>query len=51
VRQGISWWRAVATAQWALRPGQESERPAPDSLTERYAELVGAAMSRIRAQV
>jgi trehalose 2-sulfotransferase len=30
VRQGISWWRAAATDQWALRPGQEAEQPAPD---------------------
>lgn len=30
VRQGISWWRAVATNQWALRPDQEPEQPAPD---------------------
>ena len=30
VRQGISWWRAAATNQWALRPGQEPEQPAPD---------------------
>ena len=30
VRQGISWWRAFVTDQWGLRPGQESEQPAPD---------------------
>ena len=30
VRQGISWWRAAATDQWALRHGQESGQPAPD---------------------
>jgi LPS sulfotransferase NodH len=30
VRQGISWWRAAVTDQWALRPGQESGQPAPD---------------------
>ncbi|MGH3283501.1 MAG: Stf0 family sulfotransferase [Streptosporangiaceae bacterium] len=30
VRQGISWWRAAATDQWALRPGQQAGRPAPD---------------------
>jgi trehalose 2-sulfotransferase len=30
VRQGISWWRAAATDQWALRPGQEAGQPAPD---------------------
>ena len=30
MRQGISWWRAAATNQWALRPGQEPEQPAPD---------------------
>jgi LPS sulfotransferase NodH len=30
VRQGISWWRAFVTDQWALRPGQEAEQPAPD---------------------
>jgi trehalose 2-sulfotransferase len=30
VRQGISWWRAAVTGQWALRPGQEAEQPAPD---------------------
>jgi len=27
VRQGISWWRAGATAQWALRPDQEARQP------------------------
>ena len=30
VRQGISWWRGAVTDQWALRPGQEAEQPAPD---------------------
>jgi LPS sulfotransferase NodH len=30
VRQGISWWRAVVTDQWALRPEQEAGQPAPD---------------------
>jgi trehalose 2-sulfotransferase len=30
VRQGISWWRAAVTDQWALRPDQEAEQPAPD---------------------
>jgi LPS sulfotransferase NodH len=30
VRQGISWWRAAVTDQWALRPGQEAGQPAPD---------------------
>jgi trehalose 2-sulfotransferase len=30
VRQGISWWRAAVTEQWALRPGQEAGQPAPD---------------------
>jgi LPS sulfotransferase NodH len=30
VRQGISWWRAAETGQWALRPGQEPAQPAPD---------------------
>jgi trehalose 2-sulfotransferase len=30
VRQGISWWRAIATNQWAQRPGQEPGQPAPD---------------------
>jgi LPS sulfotransferase NodH len=30
VRQGISWWRAGATGEWALRPGQEPGQPAPD---------------------
>ena len=38
VRQGISWWRAAATDQWALRPDQEPEQPAPD--VERIAQLV-----------
>jgi trehalose 2-sulfotransferase len=30
VRQGISWWRAFATDQWALRPDQEAKGPAAD---------------------
>jgi LPS sulfotransferase NodH len=30
VRQGISWWRAAVTEQWALRPGQQAGQPAPD---------------------
>jgi LPS sulfotransferase NodH len=30
VRQGISWWRAAVTGQWALRPGQEAGQPASD---------------------
>jgi trehalose 2-sulfotransferase len=30
VRHGISWWRAAVTDQWALRPGQQAEQPAPD---------------------
>ncbi len=30
VRQGISWWRAVVTDQWGLRPGQEAEQAAPN---------------------
>lgn len=30
VRQGISWWRAAVTDQWALRPGQEAGQPSPD---------------------
>jgi trehalose 2-sulfotransferase len=30
VRQGISWWRAFATDQWALRPDQEAEGPVAD---------------------
>ena len=30
VRQGISWWRAGATGQWALRPDQEAKGPAAD---------------------
>jgi trehalose 2-sulfotransferase len=38
VRQGISWWRADVTSQWALRPGQEPGRPAPD--VERIVRLV-----------
>jgi trehalose 2-sulfotransferase len=38
VRQGISWWRAAATNQWALRPGQEPEQPAPD--VEQMVQLV-----------
>ena len=31
VRQGISWWRAAETGQWALQPGQEAAQPAPDA--------------------
>jgi LPS sulfotransferase NodH len=38
VRQGISWWRAAATDQWALRAGQEPEQPAPD--VEQIVQLV-----------
>jgi trehalose 2-sulfotransferase len=38
VRQGISWWRADVTSQWALRPDQQAERPAPD--VERIVRLV-----------
>jgi trehalose 2-sulfotransferase len=38
VRQGISWWRAAATNQWALRPGQEPEPPVPD--VEKMVQLV-----------
>ena len=30
VRQGVSWWRAVVTDQWGLRPGQEAEQPTLD---------------------
>jgi trehalose 2-sulfotransferase len=30
LRQGVSWWRAAVTDQWALRPGQEPMQPAPD---------------------
>jgi LPS sulfotransferase NodH len=30
VRQGISWWRAAATDQWALRTEQQPGQPAPD---------------------
>lgn len=30
VRQGISWWRAAVTGQWALRPDQEAGQPASD---------------------
>ncbi len=29
-RQGVSWWRAAATDQWALRPDQEASQPATD---------------------
>jgi len=29
VRQGIWWWRAAVTGQWALRPGQQADQPAP----------------------
>jgi len=28
VRQGISWWRAAVTDQWALRPDQQPGQPA-----------------------
>jgi LPS sulfotransferase NodH len=38
VQQGISWWRAAATDQWALRPGQEPGQPAPD--VEQIVQLV-----------
>jgi trehalose 2-sulfotransferase len=38
VRQGISWWRAAVTDQWALRPGQQAEQPAPD--VEKIVQLV-----------
>jgi LPS sulfotransferase NodH len=38
VRQGISWWRAVVTDQWALRPGQGPGQPAPD--VEQIVQLV-----------
>ena len=38
VRQGISWWRAAVTDQWALRPGQESGQPASD--VEQIVQLV-----------
>lgn len=38
LRQGISWWRAAATDQWALRPGQEPAQPAPD--VEQIVQLV-----------
>jgi LPS sulfotransferase NodH len=38
VRQGISWWRAAVTNQWALRPDQESEQPALD--VEHITQLV-----------
>jgi LPS sulfotransferase NodH len=38
VRQGISWWRAGATGQWALRPDQEAGQPAFD--VERILPLV-----------
>ncbi len=27
IRQGVSWWRAVATDEWALTPDQEPMRP------------------------
>ena len=29
VRQGIWWWRAAVTGQWALRPGQQADQPPP----------------------
>ena len=38
VRQGISWWRAGATGQWALRSDQEAGQPALD--VERILPLV-----------
>jgi len=38
VRQGISWWRAAVTDQWALRPHQEAKQPAPD--VQRTVELI-----------
>jgi len=38
IRQGISWWRAAATGQWILRPGQEAGQPLPD--VERILSLV-----------
>jgi trehalose 2-sulfotransferase len=38
VRQGISWWRAAATNQWALRPDQEPDQPAPD--VEKIIQLI-----------
>jgi trehalose 2-sulfotransferase len=38
VRQGISWWRAAVTEQWALRPDQAPEQPAPD--VEQIVQLV-----------
>ena len=38
VRQGISWWRADVTGQWALQPGQQAEQPALD--VERVVRLV-----------
>ena len=38
VRQGISWWRAAVTDQWALRPGQKAGQPAPDM--EQMVQLV-----------
>jgi LPS sulfotransferase NodH len=38
VRQGISWWRAAATGQWALGPDREPARPAPD--VEQIVQLV-----------
>jgi trehalose 2-sulfotransferase len=37
VRQGIS-WRAAATNQWGLRPGQEAEQPPPD--VEQMVQLI-----------
>jgi len=40
VRQGISWWRAAVTDQWALRPGQQADQPAPD--LEQMGQLVRA---------
>ena len=38
VRQGISWWRAAVTNQWALRPDEQAEQPPPD--VEQMVQLV-----------
>jgi trehalose 2-sulfotransferase len=38
VRQGISWWRADVTGQYALLPDQEAGQPPPD--VERIVRLV-----------
>lgn len=41
VRQGISWWRADVTGQWALRPDQQAAGPAADAAdVERIVRLV-----------